>query len=230
MLGMADLLYPDQCAGCGCAARGGLCRECVAALPRIGPQTCTLCGRPCSRPVSRCRDCRGRKLHFDLARQAVGFSPVVRKAVHRFKYSGCRSLAGPLAELILEQRHHAHGVDAVTWITPSTDRVRRTGTDHGKVLAGLVACALGKPALPLVERVRPTLPQMRLDTDARRANLAGALRSGPCPPEEVLVVDDVFTTGSTASEAARALKQAGARRVVVLNVARSYAPDLRAYT
>lgn len=230
MSGLGDLMCPERCAGCNRMARGCLCRACLAALPRIGPGVCGLCGRPSLRPAARCRDCRDRDLSFDLARQAVGFSPVVRKAVHLFKYSGCRRLAEPLASLIIEQIHHAGGVDAVTWVTPSRDRVRRTGTDHGRVLAELVAGALGKPALPLVGRVRRTLPQMRLDPDARRANLAGAFRAGLCPPDEVLVVDDVFTTGSTASEVARALKSAGARRVVVLSVARSYAPDPGAYT
>lgn len=230
MSGLGDLICPERCAGCDRMARGGLCRDCIAGLPRIGPGVCDLCGRPCSRPAARCRDCRDRDLLFDLARQAVGFSPVVRKAVHLFKYSGCRSLAGPLAGLITEQLHHAKGAEAVTWVTPGADRVRQTGTDHGRVLAELVAGALEKPALPLVSRVRRTLPQMQLDPDARRANLSGAFRARLCPPDEVLVVDDVFTTGSTASEVARALKSAGARRVVVLSVARSYAPDPGAYT
>jgi predicted amidophosphoribosyltransferase len=108
--------------------------------------------------------------------------------------------------------------------------VRRTGTDHGRVLAETVAGALNRPAVRMVERVRVTQPQIKLDPEARRANLEGAFRASLCSPAEVLVVDDVFTTGSTASEVARALKKAGAQRVVVLSVARSYAPDPEAYT
>jgi predicted amidophosphoribosyltransferase len=71
---------------------------------------------------------------------------------------------------------------------------------------------------------------MKLDPAARRTNLAGVFRATLCPPPEVALVDDVFTTGSTASEVAGALKKAGAARVVVLSVARSYAPDPGAYT
>jgi predicted amidophosphoribosyltransferase len=155
---------------------------------------------------------------------------VIREAVHRFKYSGCRSLGQPLAELIVEHLGCAVNAGAVTWIPPDADRARRSGTDHGRVLAELVAGKLGRPAVPTLVRVRPTLPQMKLDPATRRTNLAGAFRSCLCPPAEVLVVDDVFTTGSTASEAARALKKAGARRVVVLSASRSYAPDPGAYT
>ncbi|HEX2149467.1 MAG TPA: hypothetical protein VHI31_04750 [Actinomycetota bacterium] len=169
-------------------------------------------------------------MHFDLARQAVAFSPTVRKAVHRFKYSGCSSLGEPLARLVGEIAACAGGAGAVTWVTPGAEGLRRTGTDHGRVLAEMVAGALDRPAVRMVERVRRTQPQMKLDPAARRTNLEGAFRATLCPPGEVLVVDDVFTTGSTASEVARALKKAGAEHVVVLSVARSYAPDPEAYT
>jgi len=223
MLGLPDLLCPERCAGCGRAARGGLCRTCFDRLERIGPQVCRCCGRPAQRQVASCVDCRGRRLHFDLARQAVSFGPVVRTAVHRFKYSGCRSLARPLAELIGELVPQAGETEAVTWVSPSPDRLRSTGIDHGRVLAGLVAEQLGLPAYPMIVRVRRTSPQMKLDPKARRTNLAGAFRAAICPPDQVLVVDDVFTTGSTASEAARALKAAGATRVVALSAARSFA-------
>ena len=165
-----------------------------------------------------------------MARQAVEFGPVVRSAVHRFKYSGCKPTGNLLAELVTEVCEKPPGAGAVTWVAPSPDRLRRTGTDHGRVLAELVAARLGIPAIPLVRRVRPTAPQMKLDPAARRTNLQGAFRAGLCPPAEVLLVDDVFTTGSTASEVARALKSSGARRVVVASVARSYAPDPAAYT
>lgn len=180
--------------------------------------------------MAGCRDCRGRDLAFDLARQAVVYDPVVRRAVHRFKYSGCRSLAVPLAGLAAGLAgRHAGEVDAVTWVAPSPERLRRTGTDHGAVLAGLVAASAGLPAAGMLARTRRTRPQMALDPVERRTNLAGAFVATLPPPARVLVVDDVFTTGSTASEAARALKAAGADRVVVLAVARAFTtptPDL----
>ncbi len=211
-------------------ARGGLCLDCMQGLARLGPCVCALCGRPGLSPASRCRDCSNREIHFDMARQAVEFGPVVRSAVHRFKYSGCKPLGNLLAELVVEVCEGAPGARAVTWVAPSSNRLRQTGTDHGRVLAELVAANLGLPALPLVRRVRPTAPQMKLDPTARRTNLQGAFRASLCPPAEILLVDDVFTTGSTASEVAGALKNSGARRVVVASVARSYAPEPEAYT
>ncbi len=230
MRGVADLLLPETCAGCRRPARGGLCRVCSEGLTRLGPFVCSRCGRPGSRPALSCRDCRNRELCFDQARQAVQFGQVARSAVHRFKYSGCRHIGVLLADLVAEACEGAWSVDAVTWVAPSPERLRRTGTDHGKLLAELVAGNLGRPAVPMVRRVRRTSPQMRLDPEARRINVQGAFRATTCPPARVLLVDDVFTTGSTASDVARALKVSGARSVFVAGVARSYMPDFRAYT
>ncbi|HEX2052978.1 MAG TPA: ComF family protein [Actinomycetota bacterium] len=175
-------------------------------------------------------DCRSRNFRFDAARQAAPFGPVLRKVVHRFKYSGGRSLAAPLCDLVLEAACGLPGTaQAVTWIPPSPERLRRTGVDHGRILAELVAGSLGKPAVALAARTRRTRPQMRLSPDERRTNVAGAFRATGCTPDSVLLVDDVFTTGSTASEMARALKASGASRVVVATAARSFAvggPDL----
>ena len=223
MSGLADLLCPERCACCARMARGGLCRSCLAGVRRIGNPVCTFCGRPAPREVASCVDCRNHPLHFDLARQGVHFDAVVRKAIHRFKYSGCRALGRPLAELVLEAAVAvASPTDAMTWVAPSPDRLRRTGMDHGRVLCELVAARLGLPAVAMLGRTRPTPPQMKLEPAARRTNLAGAFHALLPPPQRVLVVDDVFTTGSTASEAARALKSAGASRVAVLSVARSF--------
>lgn len=230
MRGVADLLLPETCAGCRRPARGGLCRVCLDGLTRLGPFVCNRCGRPGGRPAPSCRDCRNRELYFDQARQAVQFGRVARGAVHRFKYRGCRHMGELLAELVAGACEESWCVDAVTWVSPSPERLRRTGTDHGKLLAELVAGRMGKPAVAMVRRVRRTSPQMSLDPGARRINVQGAFRATICPPARVLLVDDVFTTGSTASEVARALKVPGARNVFVAGVARSYMPDFRAYT
>lgn len=151
---------------------------------------------------------------------------MVRRAIHQFKYLGCRSLAGPLAQLVAEVgAPHAGGMQAVTWVPASPERRRRTGVDHGRLLAEPAARRLGVPPVPLLRRIRRVAPQMGLSPSERRRNLQGAFAALHPVPATVLVVDDVFTTGSTASEVATVLKSAGAGRVVVLGVARSYAPE-----
>ena len=222
MRALADLLFPQGCLGCNRPARGGICGACFAAVPRIGSAVCERCGRPGSHTKS-CPDCRGRELHFNFARQAAEFSPVVRRAVHDFKYAGATSMAVLLAALVVElaERIGLEGAP-LTWVPASSRRLRRTGVDHGRVLCELVAKATGGPAIELLARTRESRPQMSLPPEQRRANLVGALVARLPPPQEVVLVDDVYTTGSTAVEAARALKAAGARRVAVLCAARSF--------
>ncbi|HEX2053555.1 MAG TPA: double zinc ribbon domain-containing protein, partial [Actinomycetota bacterium] len=162
MLGLKDVICPEACAGCCRIARGGLCRTCLEEMPRISGAVCRCCGRPLDRPAASCIDCRSRNFRFDAARQAAPFGPVLRKVVHRFKYSGGRSLAAPLCDLVLEAACGLPGTaQAVTWIPPSPERLRRTGVDHGRILAELVAGSLGKPAVALAARTRRTRPQMR---------------------------------------------------------------------
>lgn len=185
---------------------------------------CARCGRPSEYGVFRCPDCYGRAVAFDCARQAVRYSPTVRTLIHRFKYLGSRSSTVALAQLVAQLVPDLRTTsDVVTWVTPGPDRVRRSGLDHGRRLATLAATEVDLPVAPLLRRVRRTRPQMKLPPDERRKALRGAFEAEACTGLDVVVVDDVFTTGSTASEAGRALKAAGAGSVTVLCAARSYA-------
>lgn len=177
--------------------------------------------------VTECRECRGRRFAFDRARQAVAFEAAVRAAVHRLKYRGERALAEVLALPIIELALDLPITDmpAVTWVPATARKQKERGFDHGRLLAELVAGGLGLPLAGLLRRVRQTPPQVCLELKARRKNMIGALESALLVGCHVVVVDDVFTTGATASEAARALKAAGATRVTMLGLARTLRAD-----
>lgn len=217
----ADFAYPQFCLGCRKLARGGLCRVCLEGMPRLGPPTCRLCGHPTPALVPSCRECRGREFYFDEARQAVAFGGHVREAIHRFKYSGEISRSGPLALLVAARLEL---VGTITWVPADPGRLHERGFDHGRVLAEAVAALAGLRVASLLERVRSTPPQVELALGPRVRNQEGALRACLPPPPKVTLVDDVFTTGSTVSEAARALKAAGAGRVRAICIARTLKP------
>lgn len=223
MQAVADLLYPSGCVGCRRPARGGLCRGCLDAIPRLGPETCRRCGAPTAAPLAECRACRGEHFAFAQARQAFAFGSTIRLAIHRLKYRGERVLADalalPLAELISSEPP-----TAVTWIPAASGRLRERGFDHGRVLAEATARVLHFPAAPMLARIAETDPQVGLDPALRRSNLAGSMSCRLPAPSRVIVVDDVFTTGATASEAARALRAAGAESVAVAALARALPP------
>lgn len=223
MRALADLLFPEVCLSCRRLARGGLCRTCIGSARVIGPARCGRCGAPTpTPPVAPCRECRGRGFAFDLAAQQFGFVGVVREAVVRLKYRGERALADVLAGSLAQLGGAVQDLPAAaTWIPASRSRLADRGIDHGRLLTERTATLLGLSTAELLVRVREAPPQVGLEPAARRQNLEDAFSSRIPSPDEVLVIDDVFTTGATASEAARALKAAGARRVVVLAVART---------
>jgi competence protein ComFC len=222
--GVADFLYPESCISCGALARCALCSLCLGGVPRLGPEMCRCCGAPTANEVDSCRDCRDRKFAFDRASQAVAFAGTVRRALLRLKYRGERTLADALTHLLVEvvgRNPAEEPFSAITWIPSSPRRLRERGFDHGRALAESVAARLALPSTSLLVKVRETPPQVGLEPEVRRTNLRGAFWCRLPSPSRVLVVDDVFTSGATASEAARALSVAGAKQVVVLAVART---------
>jgi len=114
--------------------------------------------------------------------------------------------------------------DAVTWVPLSPSRRAGRGYDQARALARVVARELDLPLVATMVRVLDTPPQSSRGGAERRRAMTGAFRAlggGRAPPARVLLVDDVLTTGATATECARVLRAAGARRVALLTAARA---------
>ena len=214
----ADILFPSLCAGCETLSKTAFCTSCNEGLRRIGRPMCRRCGSP-SIESSSCRDCRGRTLYFDVARQAVEFDATVRRAIHRFKYKGERVLAKGLAELAAEAC--PSNASAIAWVPSSRQHVRERGFDHSAILARNLGQITGLPCVDVVKRKVEVAPQVSLSPGERRLNLHSTFECCLPAPLEVIVIDDVFTTGASLSEAARALKAKGAERVTAVAIART---------
>jgi predicted amidophosphoribosyltransferase len=110
---------------------------------------------------------------------------------------------------------------AITWVPLGRRRRRSRGFDQSEVLARAVAGLTGWPVVWLAEREIETGPQAKRSGPERRGAVAGAFRARRRPPERVVLVDDVLTTGATAADCARSLVEAGTGQVGVLTAARS---------
>ena len=216
---LLDALFPKRCAGCG-SGPWPFCAACRRDLVVVRPPWCRRCGAPRSVDVASCRDCPPSELA--LARAPFGFEGPVRRAVHRLKFSGWRPVAGALGEAMVAVWSEApFRADAVTWVPLSRARLAARGYDQARSLAEAVAPRLGLPAQGLLMRTADPGPQARRGGSARREAMRGVFAPAGRPPERVLLIDDVLTTGATASACARALLDAGAKEVALLTAARA---------
>ena len=190
------MLLPTSCPVCGARGRAP-CARCWAEL----------------RPAPSLPPPRG----IDRAAAVLHYSGVGRELVARLKYRNARSsvafLAGAMASLV-----DPAGVDTVTWVPTTPARRRQRGFDHAEVLARAVARRIGRPCRPLLRRL-PGPAQTGRAVAERRLGPSFVSRRQSTP--RVLLVDDVVTTGATATAAARVLRAAGARRVELVSAART---------
>jgi len=214
-----DLLLPQRCLACG-AGGAQLCARCLAGLPRLRPPLCTRCGAPTQWPVERCRECAGRRLAFASARAGVGYDAAVRALVAAWKEHGLRRLAATAGGLLIDVVGKPDAT-RLTFVPPDRDRVLTRGHHPPERLAHELARRWELPVEPLLRRTRETGRQRGLSRPERRKNVAGAFQATGRVPARIVLVDDVYTSGATASAAASALRAGGARRVDVVTFARA---------
>jgi predicted amidophosphoribosyltransferase len=213
-----NLLLPARCVVC---AAGGeqLCDGCRESLPRLRPPFCERCGAPTAWPVSRCRECWGRRLAFASARAAVEYDGSVRRFVSAWKERGLRRLAAEAAELVVGAVIPPR-VTALAYVPPDRERVLRRGHHPAERLAHELGARWELPVRPLLAWTRSIPHQRGLTRADRRRNVAGAFAPAAGAQTRVGLIDDVYTSGATAAAAASALRKGGARRVEVITFAR----------
>ena len=230
-----DILWPRRCELCGGESdRPGshVCSDCIDRIPFI-PAT-GVC-RVCSRHVEGasgdflCGDCSGAFApEFDIAVSAVRYEGKVRDALHGFKFDGRLHMMKDFAEWMaaaLRARLDVAEIDLIVPVPVTAWRRMDRGFNQSEYLAADVARSIGrrceKRALARTGRPRR---QSGLSEEERRENAKGTFavrKAALVRGRTVLVVDDIMTTGSTFSECARVLKEAGAWRVWCLSLARS---------
>ncbi|MGH3081205.1 MAG: ComF family protein [Gaiellaceae bacterium] len=216
---LLDLLVPRRCAACG-RLGAAVCARCLALLPRLLGPSCARCGAPTAWPVDRCLECSGRRLAFASARAAVAYHGPVRPLVAAWKERGLRTLAAEAADVIVKTRERPDA-DALAFVPADGDRSVKRGHHPAERLALELGERWDLPVVRALRRTRSARPQRGLSLPARRTNVAGAFLALSRVPSRLGLIDDVYTTGATASAASSALRRAGARRVEVVTFART---------
>jgi ComF family protein len=171
----------------------------------------------------RCALCRLGLNGFDEVYSFGAYEGVLRKLIHIFKFEGVRTLQRPLGALLAQALPRESGFDAIVPMPLHWRRRWQRGFNQSELLAREIGRRWNVPVRGLVRRKRATVPQAGLTSAQRRKNVQGAFKAGrgaPLKGMRILLIDDVLTTGATASACARALKRAGAGRVTFLTLAR----------
>ena len=225
-----NILFPVSCVVCTSPVLerrwGAACPDCWSSLVPVPPPFCPQCGDPAPAIEGLCGLCRTAEHVFDFARSALLFTETLREIIHHLKYSDRVSLAKPLGNLLKEclERETFSG-SLIVPVPLHRTRARVRGYNQ----AELIASRLGRPlASDLLRRRKNTASQTGLSRNQRKLNLAGAFEVRRKISGGIIVVDDVYTTGSTMNEIAKTLKRAGASRVEVLTVARVASSAYRA--
>lgn len=208
-----------------------MCNRCLESVTPIASQSqCGRCGLPFENawPLDAsglCALCRLGATEFDWGRGYAAYDGALRRLIHLLKYNGMRPLARPLGARLATLLPEAGRVDLIVPVPLDRRRRRARGFNQAELLAAELRRISGIPMdSTVLRRRRRTETQTGLTHRQRRMNVRGAfevVRPPLVAGRHIALVDDVITTGATAGACARALKRAGAQRVIVLALARA---------
>lgn len=233
--GLADLVFPPRCIACGNLAAGHeenlLCPSCLSRIHFIRSPVCPRCGIPFAAEEDRdhlCGGCVTDPGCFSAARALGRYETVLLEAIHRFKYQGRVHVGEALGRFMAAYDYASFRIADYAMLIPvplHRKRLRERGFNQSVVLAREVAKHHSIPmSFSVLRRSVWTEPQVTLGREDRGANVRGAFEvadSASIKDKKILLVDDVFTTGSTVEECARVLRRSGAAEVGVLTLARA---------
>jgi len=216
-----DLLFPPVCGGCG-KVGSRWCMNCQQKVQILNGTVCEICGLP-QNTDGICSICRTERPHFRALRAWAVFDDPVKQALHKLKYYRDFSMGDALAAQMTDFVKGLNWrIDMLIPIPLGRQRMKERGYNQAGMIAEPLAMALDIEFAPkALMRRKETRSQVGLSKQERQKNVLGAFQATGVSGKNILVLDDVSTTGSTLSSSAEALLSAGAKDVYALTVARA---------
>lgn len=221
-----NIIIPHMCQLCGSQTDDYICVNCKQDINFISGSVCTRCGMPfISKESSNhlCSGCIKKKSPFKMARSIAEYNGVLLDAIHKLKYNGKTSLAKPLG-LIMADGLHLDNYNIIVPVPLHKKRLKERGFNQSLLLAREISKKHNIPIDYLnLKRIRWTEPQINLKGEERLKNVKGSFaveNARVFKNKNILLIDDVYTTGATVKECSKVLKKTGAKGVFVLTLAR----------
>lgn len=223
---LINIFYPLKCPICGKVLSGKrkVCRQCEKNVKIIREPKCQKCGKTLNSDEKIfCKDCNEKHRHFDKAVAVFEHQGEIRESIYRFKYGNARTYAQYYAETAVKlygKLLKEWKIDAIVPVPIHKERELKRGYNQALVFAESLAKYVKLPLeRKLIIRTKKTMPQKELEGNMRYLNLKDAFAVDTDRMKgisNILLVDDIFTTGSTVDACSAILKKAGARKVYVL--------------
>lgn len=222
---MDRALFPKDitCDCCGgelvADTRYRLCSKCMDKLPFVDGHICLSCGAPIKDESDYCLRCQKLDSVFERSRAPLVYDGEAKALVYKFKFNGKKYIAETLGALMADCfLKNEMKADVIVFVPMTKQEERRRGFNQSELLAQEVGKRLNIPVLPALEKIKDTSMQKELGREDREKNLSGAFK---CVFDEikrldVLLIDDIFTTGITANECSKALLKGKVKSVSVL--------------
>lgn len=238
--GLLNFVFPLDCKICEKPIRESkgysICEDCFKTIELIERPYCVKCGKPLiptdffkqNREIL-CLDCKRKKYSFEFSRSTGVYDKVLKKCIHLFKYYGERKLAKPLGKLMVDSlvknNEFKKKIDLIIPVPLHRNDLKKRGFNQSVLLGKVTGDYFSIPVREnVLVKKRSTPFQVNLSKKERKINILGAFSVEK--PEEIkgkniLILDDVFTTGATVEECTKELMKARAKNIFVLTLART---------
>jgi ComF family protein len=224
---LIDLLFPRRCPVCDRPVKPfgeKICTDCIPQMPVLSGPVCMKCGRKILREGAYCRDCLERPHAFRRGRSVYEYEGAAR-SIYRFKYSGRQEYAGYYGQVtarLLKDFIRDVKPDALVPVPLHPKRYAKRGYNQAECFARALSKETGIPVRSgYLRRTRNTLPMKNLQGSERQNNVKRAfiVPRNDVKLKTIIIIDDIYTTGTTVDEATRALRAAGVKDVYFITLA-----------
>lgn len=203
------------------------CEECGKKLPEVGEKFCLTCGDKITSLANYCMVCKNRTRQFDMARAPFLYEGAISHAIVNFKFHNAKYFFKPLSAYLAKCYYeHDMQADLMLCVPMTEQKQMQRGYNQAAMLAKYLSDYIHVPFdEKLIKKIKSTSNQVDLSFEERSDNVKGAFLltdRSKVKNKVVLLVDDVLTTGATSEECAKLLKKAGAKKVLVLCLARTH--------